>query len=96
MDVVAESKKLYSQFLDEADTQMVESMDVPDQAYFWTMLYYEMPRRLGRSMLRDMEGDVRLGRQLLRTAIRTDRARAKSLDGIWETTKPHLWFKAVV
>lgn len=96
MDVVTESKKLYEQFLDESEMAKVNALSVPDQAYFWTMLYYEIPRQLGKDVLRDMEKSVKLNKAVLRTAIRTKRERAKSLDGIWETTKPHVWFKAVV
>lgn len=96
MDVVAESKRLYEPFLDDDDRAMVESLSVPDQAYFWTMLYYEIPHSIGRSVLDDLERKAILGTGVSRTVIRASVQRATSLDGLWDTTKPHAWFKAVL
>lgn len=93
MDVVATSKLMYEQFLDDEDRAKVEEMDVPDQAYFWTMLYYEVPRHMGKSMLREMERDVIDGKAIMRPVIRAMVRRSKTLDGLWDTTRPHAWFK---
>ena len=96
MSVVEEAKRLYAPFIDPEELARVEEMDAPDQAYFWAYLYYEMPRRLGRAVLKDMEMDVISGKALMRPVIRRTIERSKSLDGLWDTTKPHSWFKAVL
>lgn len=96
MSVVEEAKRLYTPFIEPDELARVEELDEPDQAYFWAYLYYEMPRRLGRAILKDMERDVIDGKALMRPVIRTSIARAKSLDALWDTTKPHSWFKAVL
>lgn len=96
MNVVEESKRLYWPFLDDDDRAKVEALDVPDQAYFWTYLYYELPRQIGRTVLKEMERDVISGNAVMRPVIRASIRRAVKVDDMWETTKPHSWFKTVI
>jgi len=97
LGVVEDSKRMYGQFLDAEDIAKVEAMDEPDQAYFWTRLWYELPSHLSKSLLHDMESDVINRRAILRTAIRIANPEPLGLlSEAWDAIKPHAWFKTVV
>lgn len=96
MNVVEESKRLYMPFLDDEYRARVEALDVPDQVYFWTYLYYELPREINRTIIKEMEKDVIDGRALMRPVIKASVRRAKTLDDLWDSTRPHSWFKNIV
>ena len=51
MGVVEDSRALYERYLDDGDRAKLDDMTEGDRAYFWTLLYYEMPRHMGRSFL---------------------------------------------
>lgn len=53
--VVERSKRKYGQFLDDEMRAQVEALDVGDQAYFWTYLWYVMPSMLEGSLVREAE-----------------------------------------
>ena len=93
MGVVERSEALYRRYLDDEDLAKLEAMDEPDRAYFWTYLYYEMPHRLNQSLLKEMEDAVLRGVMRKRVVIGIRQSVAKTLDDLWEPTKPHAWFK---
>lgn len=97
MSIAEESKALYGPFLSAEDRAIVDAMDYPDQVYFWTLLYYELPSHLSKSILKDMEREVINGTARLRTVFkRAKDVEAKRLDEVWDTIKPHAWFKTTV
>lgn len=97
MSEASEAEALYARFMTAEDLAKVAEMDYPDQVYFWTMLYHEMPRHLRRSLLNDMEREVMDGAAKLRVAIRrAEDSEYKRLDQMWDSTKPHAWFKPTV
>ena len=51
MGVVEDSRALYERYLDDEDRAKLADMTEGDRAYFWTLLYYELPRHMGRSFL---------------------------------------------
>lgn len=96
MGIAERGEALYRQYMDAEDLAKVEAMDAPDRAYFWARLYYEIPRRMNRLLLEDMERAVLQGKARQRIAIGVRHAVAKTLDELWEPTKPHAWFKATM
>lgn len=94
MNAAEKGKRLYGMYLDDEDRAKVEEMSEADQTYFWARIYYEMPRLLGKSMLADMEREVLEGNSVKRFITRGLVKEARSLDDLWEPTKPHSWFKA--
>lgn len=97
MSVADEAKRLYEQYVPKDDLERINALSYPDQVYFWTVLYYEMPRRIGRAVLGDMERDVAAGRARMRATIkRVADDKMRRLDEMWDTTKPHSWFKTIV
>ena len=97
MSVADDAKAMYGQFLSKEDRALVESLEYPEQVYFWTLLYYEIPTHLSKSILKDMESDVARGRARMRTVIkRIADSKAGLMDEAWEPTKPHAWFKTIV
>ena len=96
MGIAERGEALYRQYMDAEDLAKVEAMDAPDRAYFWSRLYYEIPRRMNRSLLEDMERAVLQGKARQRVVISLRHTVAKTLDDLWEPTKPHAWFKATM
>lgn len=95
MDVAAKAKALYERYLDDEQRVFIESLDVPDQTYLWARMYYEIPRQLGETMLRDMEQNILRGegKARLRGLFAREAREIKSLDDLWDTTRPHSWFR---
>ena len=86
-DVVALSKRLYEAYLSDEDRAKVDVMGEGDAAYFWTLLYYEMGRRMEREILFAMEDDAR---------ARFDgvvRESATPFSDAEESVSPHAWFR---
>lgn len=96
MGIAEQAEAMYRQYMDDDDLAIVESLDAPDRAYFWSRLYYEIPRRMNRQMLEEMERSVLKGMTRKRVVVGLHYTVAKTLDDLWDTTKPHAWFKAVI
>lgn len=81
--IPAMSRQMYGGILEPETIEKIESLDVGDQAYFWTWLYYHIRRRNGRKWLEDLE--------------RVAKSRVTEIDELAESpveaTKPHGWFK---
>lgn len=88
MGIVERSRALYWRFLDNESRLEVEAMDEGDSAYFWTKLYYEMERHLGRSVLSAMEDDARR-RVAMEGATEPDPLPFKAVEG---SMSPASWF----
>lgn len=93
MGIAERAEALYRQYMDAEDLAKVEEMDYPDQVYFWSRLYYEMPRRMNRHLLEEMEQAVLQGRARRRIMLGLHDYVAERLDDVWEPVKPHAWFK---
>ena len=96
MSVVEKSKAAFSRYLDDEMLELVENLSVGDQAYFWAILYHEMPRTLNRMALKDMEESIRKS-----LASRSSQASARDdeiipVSDMDRTIRPGAWFKAVI
>lgn len=87
MGIVEDAKRMYEPFLDDDTRRKLADLGPGDQAYFWARLYYEIPRRMGRSVLEDMERSVSDGSARLRPMI--------GERYVSDATSPHAWFKVV-
>lgn len=94
MSVVEKSKAAFSRYLDDEMLELVENLSVGDQAYFWAILYHEMPRTLNRMALKDMEESIRKKLASGQTSARDDEVIPVS--DMDRTIRPGAWFKAVI
>lgn len=89
MGIVEKSKALYGPFLPDADRAIVEALDEGDQAYFWTLLYYELRTELEKSWFSDME------RKISKTIEKVDAA-PLPFKAAEESVSTHGWFRRVL
>lgn len=94
MSVVEKSKAAFSRYLDDEMLELVENLSVGDQAYFWAILYHEMPRTLNRMALKDMEESIRKKLASGQTSARDDEV--IPISDMNRTIRPGAWFKAVI
>ena len=94
MSVVEKSKAAFSRYLDDEMLELVENLSVGDQAYFWAILYHEMPRTLNRMALKDMEESIRKKLASGQTSARDDEV--IPISDMNRTIRPGAWFRAVI
>lgn len=92
--VVEKARRALWPYLDDEDRRKVEAMDAPDQAYFWTLLWYQVRSDLERSALDSLEGAIR--KNIRDTGLKPLPESATPFRDAEDMISVHSWFKTAI
>lgn len=86
MSVADKARLLYGPYITDENLSVLEGLDAPDQEYFWTKLYYQVRRDMGKLALVEIEERVKAdldGVEQVESAMPFDAAEASVGAGAW-------------